>query len=63
MNNIRKIRRSLDMTQEQLGKAIGSPKSYVCDLEKGNIRNPSLGKARLIAKALKSTIDEVFPDE
>lgn len=61
MNNLRKVRRNMDMTQEQLGKAIGSPKSYICDLEKGNVRNPSLGKARLIAMALNSTLEEVFP--
>ena len=62
MNNLRKIRRAEDITQEQLAKATGSTKSYICDLEREMIRNPSLGKARLIAMALNSTLDKVFPE-
>lgn len=60
-NNVRKIRRSLDMTQQQLADLIGSGKGYICELESGLIRNPSLGKARLISINLNSQLDEVFP--
>ena len=61
MNKLREIRRAKDMTQEQLAIKIGSGKSYICELERGILRNPSLGKARLIAYYLDSTLDEVFP--
>lgn len=63
MNNLRKIRRAKDITQERLAELISSSKSYVCDLENGFIRNPSLGKARLIAIQLDSTLDEIFPKD
>ena len=61
MNKLREIRRAKDMTQEQLARMVGSDKSYISELERGNLRNPSLGKARLIAHYLNSTVDEVFP--
>lgn len=61
MNNLRKIRRDRDITQEGLAELIQASKSYICDLERGMVRNPSLGKARLIALHLNSTLDEVFP--
>jgi len=60
-NNLRKIRRSEDLTLQALADAIGTSKSYIHNLESGNIRNPSLGRARLIALTLNSTLDEVFP--
>lgn len=49
------------MTQQQLADLIGSGKGYICELESGLIRNPSLGKARLISINLNSQLDEVFP--
>lgn len=61
MNKIREIRRGLDMTQQQLADFIGSDRGYISKLEKGELRNPSLGRARLIAMILNSSLDEVFP--
>ena len=63
LNNVRKIRRALDITQEQLAEMLSSTRSYVSWLEKDALSNPSLARARSISKALNSTVDEVFPNE
>jgi len=61
MNNLRKIRRARDITQKQLALSIGAGISYVCDLERGHVKQPSLDRARSIANALDSNIDDIFP--
>lgn len=63
MNNIKVTRKEKGMTQEALAKMIGTGKSYISDLENGVIREPSLGKARLIAMALRVDVEHVFPKE
>jgi transcriptional regulator with XRE-family HTH domain len=60
-NNVRKIRRAQDFTLQSLADMTGTSKSYIHDLETGKVRSPSLGRARLIAMNLNSTVDEVFP--
>ena len=60
-NRVKEFRRSNDLTLQQLANITYSGKGYIHDLENGNIRNPSLGKARLIAMALNSDIDTIFP--
>ena len=62
-NRVREVRRAKDLTLQELGDLTGSSKSYIHELESGTIRNPSLGKARLIAIRLKSTVDYLFPKE
>lgn len=62
-NNVRQVRRALDLTLQELGDLTDSSKSYIHDLENNRIRNPSLGKARLIAIHLKSNVDDIFPKD
>ncbi|EEK78126.1 hypothetical protein bcere0009_29960 [Bacillus cereus R309803] len=47
------------MTQEALAKSVGVRRETISHLEKGKY-NPSLQLAHDIAKALHSTIDEIF---
>ncbi|EEM21667.1 hypothetical protein bthur0001_30980 [Bacillus thuringiensis serovar tochigiensis BGSC 4Y1] len=47
------------MTQEDLAKQVGVRRETINHLEKGKY-NPSLQLAHDIARALHSTIDEVF---
>jgi len=61
MNNLKKIRKEKGMTQKSLAEMIGTGKSYISELENGVIREPSLGKSRLIAMALRVDIEHVFP--
>lgn len=58
-NRIREFRARFNMTQEQLAKKVGICRETVVYLEK-NSYNPSLQLAHDIAKALDTTIDELF---
>ncbi|ASI78682.1 helix-turn-helix transcriptional regulator [Bacillus pacificus] len=59
VTKIKEYRAKLNMTQEELAKSVGVRRETISHLEKGKY-NPSLRLAHDIAKALQSTIDEVF---
>ncbi|PED37082.1 transcriptional regulator [Bacillus cereus] len=59
VTRIKKYRAKLNMTQEDLAKSVGVRRETISHLEKGKY-NPSLQLAHDIAKALHSTIDEIF---
>jgi putative transcriptional regulator len=56
---IKELRARYDLTQEDLAKMVGVRRETILFLEKGKY-NPSLQLAHDVAKALKSTIDELF---
>ena len=56
---IRELRARHDLTQEDLAKKVGVRRETIVFLEKGKY-NPSLQLAHDVAKALKSTIEELF---
>jgi putative transcriptional regulator len=56
---IKEFRARLDLTQDELARKIGVRRETINFIESGDY-NPSLKLAHLIAKALKSTIDELF---
>ncbi len=56
---IKELRARYDLTQEDLAKKVGVRRETILFIEKGNY-NPSLNLAHDIAKALHSTIDELF---
>lgn len=56
---IKEFRARYDLTQEDLAKKISVRRETIVFLEKGKY-NPSLKLAYEIAKALKTTIDELF---
>lgn len=58
-NRIRELRARYNLTQEQLAKKVGVCRETVVYLEK-NAYNPSLKLAHDLAKALDTTIDELF---
>jgi putative transcriptional regulator len=57
--HIKELRARYDLTQEDLAKMIGVRRETILFIEKGNY-NPSLKLAHDIAKALQTTIDELF---
>ncbi|WP_144596954.1 helix-turn-helix transcriptional regulator [Bacillus cereus] len=59
VTRIKEYRAKLNMTQEDLAKSVGVRRETISHLEKGKY-NPSLQLAHDIAKALHSTIDEIF---
>ncbi|WP_418790575.1 helix-turn-helix transcriptional regulator [Phosphitispora sp. TUW77] len=56
---IKEFRVKINMTQEDLAKAVGVRRETVIHLEKGKY-NPSLKLAHDIARTLNTTIDELF---
>jgi putative transcriptional regulator len=56
---IKELRARYNFTQEDLAKKVGARRETILFIEKGNY-NPSLKLAHDIAKALQTTIDELF---
>lgn len=56
---IKELRARYDLTQEDLAKMVGVRRETILFLEKGKY-NPSLKLAHDVAKALKTTIDDLF---
>jgi putative transcriptional regulator len=59
LNNIKKLRTDLNMTQEELAQLANVRRETIVFLEQGRY-NPSLSLANSVAKALKEKIDKVF---
>jgi putative transcriptional regulator len=57
--HIKELRARYDLTQEDLAKKIGVRRETILFIEKGNY-NPSLKLAHDVAKALQTTIDDLF---
>lgn len=60
MNKMRKIRTSKNMTLEDLSERTGISAGYLCHLEKGTRKNPSVQIMEAIANALDKTVVEIF---
>jgi len=56
---IKELRARYDLTQEELAKKVGVRRETILFIEKGNY-NPSLKLAHDIARALETTIDDLF---
>jgi putative transcriptional regulator len=56
---IKELRARYDLTQDDLARKVGVRRETILFIEKGNY-NPSLKLAHDIAKALQSTIDNLF---
>lgn len=58
-NRIKEFRARYNFTQEDLAKKVGVRRETILFLEKGKY-SPSLKLAHDIARALKTTVDELF---
>ena len=56
---IKELRARYDLTQDDLARRVGARRETILFIEKGKY-NPSLKLAHNIAKALQTTIDELF---
>lgn len=59
-NRLSEIRWRKGWSQAGLARRAGVAKSTICELENGNITNPSLEVAFKISKALNLKIEDVF---
>ncbi|WP_427339015.1 helix-turn-helix transcriptional regulator [Caloranaerobacter sp. DY30410] len=60
MNRINEIRRRNNLTYKDIAKKTDLTESYICLLANGRRKNPSKETMIKIAKALNSTVQEVF---
>ena len=58
-NRIKEFRAKHNVTQEKLAQIVGVRRETIIFLEQGKY-NPSLRLAHNVAKALKTTVDELF---
>jgi putative transcriptional regulator len=56
---VKELRARHDLTQDDLARIVGVRRETILYLEKGKY-NPSLKLAHDVAKALKTTIDDLF---
>lgn len=56
---VRKLRKEVDMSQEELGFQAGLHRTYVGSIERGE-QNVSLRNIKRIAEALKISLSELF---
>ncbi len=59
-NQIKKIREEKGMTLLELSNKSGVSVGYLCHLEKGSRKNPSVKIMEKISDALNKTISEIF---
>ena len=59
-NKIKLIRKQQGMTIQKLANASHISAGYLCHLEQGSRKNPSLGVMEKIAKALGKSVTEIF---
>lgn len=60
--NIKSARAKLDLSQEDLAKAVGVSRQTIVTIEKGR-GNPTLDLCKKICKTLNKTLDELFGEE
>lgn len=59
-NKIKKYRKEQGLNLEQMSKKVGISTGYLCHLEKGTRKNPSIEVMEKISKVLGKTITEIF---
>ena len=59
MENLKKLRCALKMTQAELAQEVGATQSLVAQWERG-VSMPSAARLPLLANTLKCTIDDLF---
>lgn len=57
---IRKLRKSRDLTQEQLAELANIDPKTVIELEAGKRANPTLQTLNKLARALKTSLENLF---
>lgn len=60
INNLRKIRKSKNLTIQELSELSGVSMGYICHLERGSRQNPSRDVMEKISKVLEEPIIKIF---
>ena len=62
MRTMKELRKAHGITQEQLAKMVGVTQGAVAQWETGNT-HPTFEKLLLLAKALKTTVDDLITND
>lgn len=62
-DRIRELREQMGISQTELAAAARITQAAISAIERGEVKSPSLETARNIARALGTTIEELFPVE
>lgn len=62
-NKLHEIRKEKGLTQNQLAAISGVSRSTIAKIENDRVINPGMETALKLAKALDSSIDELFPED
>lgn len=62
-NKIREYRKLKKMNLEEMAKKVGISTGYLCHLERGTRKNPSMNIMKQIAIILEENISEIFFNE
>lgn len=60
INNLRKVRKSKNLTIQELSELSGVSMGYICHLERGSRQNPSREVMEKISKVLGEPIIKIF---
>lgn len=60
INKMRSVRISKNLTLDDLAEMTGISAGYLCHLEKGSRKNPSVQVMEAIAEALGESVVEIF---
>lgn len=60
INKMRSVRLSKNLTLDDLAEMTGVSAGYLCHLEKGSRKNPSVQVMEAIAEALGESVVEIF---
>lgn len=62
-NNLRKIRRLKDITQQELAEKVGVTREYISNIERGVVKAPSARIMLEIAKRLDTTVEKILDNQ
>ena len=60
---LEEIRTKRRLNQRELSDASGVPQPMISDIEKGNVKNPTIKTLFKLSSALKCTVDDLIVDE
>ena len=63
MTVLEKMRRQLNLSQQELSRVTGVPQSVISAIESGGTKFPRIDTAKKLAEALNATVDAVFQND
>lgn len=61
MNGVRRARKALGLTQEEVAARVGVRQSYISDLERGLLTNPSWEIVSVLSRVLQTSPENLMP--